>query len=242
METPSCHVVQFSFNLLVQVRWFYDTYDEDCKKFLYGGCGGNENNFHTEHDCLTTCSKSNIGEDDLIVETADGLDACDQKMEVGICRASVPRWYFDKTSGSCKEFIWGGKFDGSLLDSSPVSSGLLFQGCQPNDNNFASKAKCQERCPSKAGSKTLHPQPRIKIEGLEAEAVKKEEEEEETKDPAQICSLKPETGMCRAQIEKFHFDPDSKSCKSFYWGGCGGNKNKFEDKESCEKFCKSNSY
>jgi len=36
-------------------RWYYDSYEQHCRQFYYGGCGGNENNFVTEHDCVNRC-------------------------------------------------------------------------------------------------------------------------------------------------------------------------------------------
>ncbi|KAG0442428.1 hypothetical protein HPB47_015708 [Ixodes persulcatus] len=37
------------------LRYFYNQYTERCEVFTYSGCGGNENNFKTEHDCETRC-------------------------------------------------------------------------------------------------------------------------------------------------------------------------------------------
>lgn len=34
--------------------------------------------------------------------------ACKVPPESGRCRASIPRWWYDKQMGSCREFIWGG--------------------------------------------------------------------------------------------------------------------------------------
>lgn len=33
---------------------------------------------------------------------------CDLKPEAGNCKAYIPKYYYDKTEGKCKEFIWGG--------------------------------------------------------------------------------------------------------------------------------------
>jgi len=36
-------------------RWYYDSYESQCRQYYYGGCGGNENNFLTEQDCVNRC-------------------------------------------------------------------------------------------------------------------------------------------------------------------------------------------
>lgn len=37
-------------------RFYYDATDGACKKFTYGGCGGNENNFETAKECKAACA------------------------------------------------------------------------------------------------------------------------------------------------------------------------------------------
>ncbi|KAK3791704.1 hypothetical protein RRG08_018688 [Elysia crispata] len=37
-------------------RFYFDASDGTCKKFAYGGCQGNQNNFPTVEECLKICS------------------------------------------------------------------------------------------------------------------------------------------------------------------------------------------
>uniref|UniRef100_T1J3I9 Tudor domain-containing protein 7 n=1 Tax=Strigamia maritima TaxID=126957 RepID=T1J3I9_STRMM len=39
-------------------RFYYDEKSHSCKKFIYTGCDGNENNFHTEAQCMEFCSEN----------------------------------------------------------------------------------------------------------------------------------------------------------------------------------------
>jgi len=51
--------------------------------------------------------------------------------------------------------------------------------------------------------------------------------------------LKPfEVGPCRARLQKWYYDRRSRSCTTFFWGGCKGNKNRFETKEQCNRVCR----
>ena len=37
-------------------RWFHDKDTHRCKPFVYSGCGGNNNNFATDQQCMTACN------------------------------------------------------------------------------------------------------------------------------------------------------------------------------------------
>ncbi|KAM7288492.1 papilin-like [Ixodes scapularis] len=96
-----------------QLRYFYNQYTERCEVFTYSGCGGNENNFKTRHECEVRCRY-----------TPDGV--CSLKPERGPCSIKVPRHYWDKELGDCKEFV--------------------YSGCAGNGNNFPDQETCRKYC------------------------------------------------------------------------------------------------
>jgi tissue factor pathway inhibitor len=51
------------------------------------------------------------------------------------------------------------------------------------------------------------------------------------------CSLPKDVGPCKAINKRYHYDNETKTCKPFLYGGCGGNSNKFLTKELCEQSC-----
>jgi len=52
-----------------------------------------------------------------------------------------------------------------------------------------------------------------------------------------FCNLPMAPGPCRLHAPMFFYDAASGECKSFVYGGCQGNKNRFGTKEECEKKC-----
>ncbi|KHJ87340.1 Kunitz/Bovine pancreatic trypsin inhibitor domain protein [Oesophagostomum dentatum] len=57
-------------------------------------------------------------------------------------------------------------------------------------------------------------------------------------DPAVVCRLKYDQGDCLDTVRKYAFDFKTNKCIPFLWTGCGGNQNRFETKDECEKLCK----
>lgn len=53
-----------------------------------------------------------------------------------------------------------------------------------------------------------------------------------------FCQLSPEGGRCRAYLLRWYYESSSGECKSFTYGGCRGNNNRFDTKAICERVCK----
>ncbi|XP_042144703.1 kappaPI-actitoxin-Avd3d-like [Ixodes scapularis] len=58
------------------------------------------------------------------------------------------------------------------------------------------------------------------------------------KSSGERCYMEPETGRCKARMTRFYYDKKEWTCKTFIYGGCGGNKNNFKTEEECQKACK----
>ncbi|XP_036912727.1 kunitz-type protease inhibitor 2-like [Sturnira hondurensis] len=134
-------------------RWWYNATGGSCQQFVYGGCGGNDNNHLTKEKCLEKCanvpenapdgppttSRNGTGSSVPGVPRRQGFgdapgDAfnyeahCMASAVPGPCRSSFPRWYFDAQKNTCHNFIYG--------------------GCWGNKNNYLSKETCLRRCSS----------------------------------------------------------------------------------------------
>jgi len=41
-------------------RWYYDSKTGRCREFVYGDCGGNENNFESRSECIQRCGGAGV--------------------------------------------------------------------------------------------------------------------------------------------------------------------------------------
>ncbi|XP_042332969.1 tissue factor pathway inhibitor 2 isoform X1 [Sceloporus undulatus] len=51
------------------------------------------------------------------------------------------------------------------------------------------------------------------------------------------CRLEADVGICRGLNRRYFFNLKTMSCELFYYGGCNGNENRFDDEESCMDTC-----
>ncbi|XP_061468670.1 tissue factor pathway inhibitor [Rhineura floridana] len=126
-------------------RYFYNKESLKCEKFQYGGCLGNQNNFHTLKECQNTCQDSlplanSLQIDDnsmpfnstnnsapvLKQEAALLPSLCVMHMDRGLCKANEKRFYYNHTLGKCRPFS--------------------YSGCGGNENNFTTRKSCLRMC------------------------------------------------------------------------------------------------
>ncbi|KAM4020706.1 kunitz-type protease inhibitor 2 isoform 2-T2 [Anomaloglossus baeobatrachus] len=110
-------------------RWYFDADSWSCKMFIYGGCGGSTNNHMSEQDCTTKCSLEAPKPDPAQVhspEKKNFKEYCGTPSYTGPCRAAFQRWFYDASTGTCKQFVFG--------------------GCKPKKNNYITESDCQDTC------------------------------------------------------------------------------------------------
>ena len=202
-------------------RWSWNPDSLKCEKFVFGGCDGNGNNFPSRKKCEKKCSylasqrvmlndaiePEEEEEEEEIVE--EKPDPCSEPKKMGRCRARFDRFYYNSKTGDCEPFTYG--------------------GCEGNGNNFQTIQLCRQQC--------------MKSQ-MQNDAVENEEEEEEEDAPVNLktagpskdaCTLKADPGFCRGYFKSWYFDGEE--CKTFVYGGCQGNANRFQSKEECENVC-----
>lgn len=52
------------------------------------------------------------------------------------------------------------------------------------------------------------------------------------------CQLPADIGNCQNYTALWYYDTKIKRCRQFYYGGCGGNDNRFNSENECEQRCK----
>ena len=57
-------------------------------------------------------------------------------------------------------------------------------------------------------------------------------------DSGDRCTLPAVSGTCTMNVERWFYDSSSDQCRTFVYGGCDGNRNRFMTQELCESACR----
>ncbi|XP_058051172.1 kunitz-type protease inhibitor 2 isoform X2 [Ahaetulla prasina] len=145
------------------------------------------------------------------------LDRCHSPKMVGPCRASFHRWWYNTTSQMCQEFTFG--------------------GCRGNANNFFSEQDCFQTCIRGGAAEATVVPGGPATEVATPKAGHDPEAYENKPGFREFCAAPRVVGPCRASFLRWYFDLESRTCKTFVYGGCRGNKNNYLFEEHCRSQC-----
>ncbi|XP_069790511.1 collagen alpha-3(VI) chain-like isoform X2 [Narcine bancroftii] len=107
-------------------KWFFDSKNNICTQFWYGGCDGNGNRFDTEAECNAECIQSASISEPKLEEMLSAKDICQLPRNEGTCRNFSLKWYYDAKTEKCARFWYG--------------------GCNGNENRFNTQDECSKIC------------------------------------------------------------------------------------------------
>ena len=173
-------------------RFTFNAKEGKCEEYTYGGCGGSDNLFITETECIDRCIKSSEdatkektpefwSKDSGNVQSGDSITFVDNSEDICSlppiwpgpmgCLALMKKWTFSKKDGSCIQYTYG--------------------GCRGTPNLFDSQSDCESACNSKSSLQRS----------------------------ADVCSLPLSIGPCKAMKPTFGFNKDTGRCEAFLYGG-----------------------
>lgn len=87
-------------------RFYFDAESRKCMPFVYGGCNGNENNFISLEFCKFKCLADSVKTKEVSIPKS----VCSLDKQVGVCRAVLPRFFFNLKTKKCESFTYGQNF------------------------------------------------------------------------------------------------------------------------------------
>uniref|UniRef100_A0A3Q3IMR4 BPTI/Kunitz inhibitor domain-containing protein n=1 Tax=Monopterus albus TaxID=43700 RepID=A0A3Q3IMR4_MONAL len=120
------------------------------------------------------------------------LDPCTLPQDIGSCQNYALMWFFDKKESKCSRFWYG--------------------GCGGNENRFETRRECENLC---------------QLKRLVPEV------------PGPVCGFPNEAALVAGRL--WFFDKHIAACSPFWYGGCGGNANRFNTESECFWTCGSHS-
>ncbi|CAH1783699.1 unnamed protein product [Owenia fusiformis] len=164
---------------------------------------------------------------------------CSQPKKTGKCKqVKGIRFYYDMQDNTCKEFKYRCSGNDNRFDTKMKCE----KTCMVSDICTLSKQKGQKSCKSKKVTRFYYDsKTKMCIEfpysGCGGGNANNFEDKETCMNSCDTCKLPKRVGPCEAKISRYFYNPETKMCEMFYYGGCDGNRNNFETKMECENRC-----
>ncbi|XP_058255372.1 kunitz-type protease inhibitor 1a [Hemibagrus wyckioides] len=199
----------------------------------------------------------------LVLTPEQSHHHCLVPKKVGPCRGSFLRWHYNALTEKCENFTFGGC---NPNRNNYLSKNECTQACDqvsvaPTPGRHGPIYPSHEECGSPCGSEKFPCANGCCIDkGLKCDQVKQcsdgsdeeqcdnldkkfrllldlsEKDKDQDKAPSH-CTQPPLTGPCRDSNTMWYYNPYERKCRRFNYGGCDGNKNKFDTEEKCMTLC-----
>ncbi|XP_030007259.1 kunitz-type protease inhibitor 2 [Sphaeramia orbicularis] len=228
-------------------RFFYNVTDQTCRRFTYGGCDANSNNFETKEECESTCSGVTgvvLPEDSTPApesgkaprmappfRSEDKAESSPDEPKAAVIEpepAPTKEVSADDYAERCKAELQVGPcraaFQRWYFNSlTGRCQRFIYGGCKGNKNNYENEESCRSMC---TGVTVLPSSKKIP-----------QQKDDEASDYEENCMVTSDPGPCRAAFPAFYYDHKTSTCRSFTYGGCRGNKNRYNTMEECTNRC-----
>ncbi|XP_055496821.1 kunitz-type protease inhibitor 1-like [Leucoraja erinacea] len=180
---------------------------------------------------------------------------CIASRKVGPCRGSFPRWYYDAEEMKCKDFIYGGckGNKNNYVDQKECQQACVGVKVGTTPSGRSGLPQCQGECTEQQfkcadncciddslecdGTQHCGDNSDESACGHLSDRFNRLLDINIPKEKAR-CTYPPMTGPCRADFSRFYYNPLSKSCERFTFGGCDGNENRFMEESKCMAACR----
>ncbi|XP_040913680.1 tissue factor pathway inhibitor a [Toxotes jaculatrix] len=143
-------------------RYFFDTATQQCKRFFYGGCFGNANNFRSMGECQEKCQNpakptrapevhtQSLRKFDAVQPTivTGELTASEPQVQPGVPYQGTKKWKIDEAcfspvdKGTCHGAERRFAYNPEVRRCEP----FMYSGCGGNENNFKHPKRCFRKC------------------------------------------------------------------------------------------------
>ncbi|XP_036392486.1 kunitz-type protease inhibitor 2 [Megalops cyprinoides] len=198
-------------------RFYYDATNQTCNPFIFGGCGSNGNIFTTEEECKSTCD----GVTAAVTPTAASSGPVARR--VALAYGKHPQSMANLYTVEIRAKLGCGIMDDPVFSPSQAPISLFSLGAHVvKVSVFGDTVPCFIIAYTNVfpASPSEGPLPTMTEDDFAAQ-----------------CQAEPVSGPCRAYMPRFFYNSTTRTCQSFIYGGCRGNKNSYASANECHATC-----